>query len=232
MLGKYHSEETKRKISAAKTKINLCGQRFGRLTVLEYAGSSKNRHSRFLCRCECGNEKIIVGDSLIRGKTLSCGCLHRENISKMMTVHGATRDNPRLYSAWINMKDRCNNPANKYYADYGGRGITVCGEWENNVVSFVEWALLNGYDEKLTLDRVDNNGNYCPENCKWSTPKEQSRNTRRNLNITIKGETRIAAEWAKILGINAATLAARYHKGERGDVLIRPSSKKERKKHE
>jgi len=234
MQGKHHSEESKKKMSEAALKRfsqpgvhastwrDLSGQQFGRLTVLEYAGTSSNKHSLYLCKCECGNEKIIHGTSLTQGKTKSCGCLHREETSKLMTTHGLTKEHRRICAAWSNMKDRCNNPANKFYSDYGGRGIIVCNEWEEDVVKFVEWALANGYNDKLTIDRIDNDGNYEPGNCKWSTPKEQNRNMRRNLKITVDGETKIVTDWAETCGISVPALAARYRKGERGDILSRP----------
>lgn len=200
---------------------DLTGQRFGRLVVLGYAGS-KGRHSAFLCKCDCGNGKIINGDSLRRGVSKSCGCLHREQVSKLMLTHGLTKHYRRICSALRNMISRCDNPKNKFYKDYGGRGITVCNEWRESVKSFVSWSLANGYEENLTIDRIDNDEDYSPENCRWITPKEQNRNMRSNIVLSIDGETKILKDWAETWGLNYQTVGRRYRHGDRGEMLSRP----------
>jgi len=201
---------------------DLTGQIFGRWFVIKFASNSKNRHSSFLCRCTCGKEKIVIGYTLTHGLSKSCGCLAREQTSKLMTTHGLTKNYRRIFSALTNMKSRCNNPNNKFYKDYGGRGISVCDEWEQSEAKFIEWSLANGYKDNLTIDRKDNNGNYSPENCRWSTNMQQNRNMRSNITLTMDGETKILKDWANIWNLNYVTVGERYRRGDRGDRLKRP----------
>lgn len=155
---------------------DLTGQRFGKLVVLSYAGKDKNRHSLWLCRCDCGTEKIISSTALMSGQK-SCGCEGaRTTLSQRMTKHGMYKS--RIYDIWHCMKDRCYREKNSKYHLYGGRGIKVCDEWKNNFVAFYEWAMENGYNDNLTLDRIDCDGNYEPANCRWATVTEQNRNRR------------------------------------------------------
>lgn len=120
--------------------------------------------------------------------------------------HGVEEKWPRLYRIWASMRTRCNNPNRHNYCRYGGRGIFVCAEWDSDAGKFAEWALANGYAEGLQLDRIDNNGPYSPENCRWVTPKENSRNTRRNKHLTLCGLTKTVAEWCETLGISEFTV--------------------------
>lgn len=190
---------------------DLTGQRFERLIVIERSGVSGSGKAQWLCKCDCGNETIATTDSLKRSKVTSCGCRHKEIVSTVNTTHGMT--NTRLHTIWAGMKNRCTNSKDYNYRNYGARGIKVCNEWSNSFLSFYNWALNNGYSGNLTIDRINNNGNYEPSNCKWSTDKEQSNNKRTNLYITYNGITQTAKQWSEELGINYNTIRTRYHKG-------------------
>lgn len=164
-----------------KTTISI-GQIFGRLTVIGEVKNHKPGKLKFKCRCECGVEKEIYACHLNRGTTVSCGCYKNENIRKRSLKHGYTCNDSstrNIYLMWNGMLSRCFSVKNKNYKNYGARGITVCEEWKD-IHKFVEWVLNNGYNEGLTLDRIDNNGNYQPDNCKFSSYNEQNSNKRNN----------------------------------------------------
>ena len=194
--------------------LELTGQRFGRLLVVSRSEDKifENgvHRSRWNCLCDCGNTAIVIGANLTNGHTQSCGCLHRETTSKTHKKHGLKRT--RLYGIWSNMKDRCYRQTNQFYADYGGRGITVCEEWLDNFLAFREWALANGYQDNLTLDRIDNNGPYSPDNCRWANKTQQANNKRSNRLLTYKGKTQTLAQWAKEYGITQSCLGLRINR--------------------
>lgn len=166
---------------------DLTGMRFGYLTVLSKDESLKYKHqthTTWLCLCDCGNTTIVRGYCLRNGHTQSCGCLGREKRLKSATKHGQSET--RLYAIWHAMKQRCFNPNHKNYVDYGGRGIKVCEEWKNDFQAFYDWAMANGYEESLSIDRINNDGNYEPQNCRWVTMKEQCNNRRPRKNAKLK----------------------------------------------
>lgn len=159
--------------------IDLSGQRFGRLTVLERSHESKckNRQAKWKCLCDCGNITYSGGYELRSGSTISCGCYHIEECGNQHRTHGLSKT--RLYRIYCKMKERCYKPNNDNYKYYGGLGITICDEWLNDFAKFAEWAMTNGYEENLTIDRIDNEKGYCPENCRWLTIQDQQKNKRK-----------------------------------------------------
>lgn len=183
---------------------DITGQRFGRLTVLYRLHNIKGK-TKWFCVCDCGNLKEVTLSDLKKGNTQSCGCLYKD----IHTKH--KKCDTRLYCIFGAVKSRCYNKNNKRYKDYGGRGIAVCDEWKDDFMSFYNWAILNGYKDTLTIDRIDVNGNYEPSNCRWVTPKQQARNRRSNRNYTINGETHCLKEWCEIVGLNYRTVQYRIN---------------------
>lgn len=192
--------------------INLTGQSFGRLTVIEKATKRCNGQSAmWICKCDCGNTIVVRSGDLRSGKTKSCGCLRKEITSAKRKTHG--KSNSRLFSIWCAVKKRCMCETDKQYKDYGGRGITICDEWKDDFQTFYDWAVSNGYEEHLTIDRIDVNGNYEPFNCKWSTEKEQSNNKRNNRLLTFNGKTQTLKQWSDETGIQPETIHYRLKRG-------------------
>lgn len=189
---------------------DLTGMHFGRLIAVKRA-ENKSHQVRWLCRCSCGKQVVVSKSSLRNGCTKSCGCLNKEKTIERNTTHNESRT--RLYKIWAGMKRRCKHIKDKNYKLYGGRGIKVCEEWLNDFVAFRDWALTNGYADKLTLDRIDVNGNYEPSNCRWATTLEQANNKRNNHTVTFNGETRSIREWAILLGVNYGSLRSRIQRG-------------------
>jgi hypothetical protein len=202
-------------------KVNE-GDRYGRLTIIR-EDKKKEKSRWFLCKCDCGDEKSLRLNDLRRGSIKSCGCLLRETSAARKIKHGACET--RLYSIWAHMKQRCLNEDNQDYKYYGGRGIIVCKEWMD-FQSFNVWAIENGYDDSLTIDRIDNNGNYEPSNCRWSSREDQVNNTRKTINICYEGKTKSLKQWSKILGMKYTTLYRRLSKGWSVDeAFTSPSNK-------
>lgn len=174
---------------------DLTGQRFGRLTVIERA-ENKGHHTAWLCECDCGTRIITRAQTLQRGRAKSCGCLRRDTSTK----HGQWHTH--LYKIYYGMKGRCYNPTDSAYHYYGGRGITICDEWLNDFMNFYHWATKNGYSDGLSIDRIDNDKGYSPDNCRWVTQKEQVNNTRWNVYIEYKGSRKTLSAWAEETGLS------------------------------
>lgn len=180
------------------------GNTYERLTVINKA-YSKNGKAYWNCKCSCGNNKVVMGKYLRNGDVRSCGCLAKENLKKRSTSHGLAKT--RAYQVYNNMIKRCTDPTYPQYKDYGGRGIKVCDRWLKSVAHFVED--MGERPKGYTIERIDNDGNYTPENCKWITKKEQSYNRRNNRNITFGGKTQAITKWAKETGLGAMTIQCR-----------------------
>lgn len=195
-------------------RISYIGLRSGRLVVIDEKQAPKGSssyHKMAVCKCDCGNIIEVRGTRIANKTIQSCGCIAIEKHTKRLTKHKMY--GTRIYRIWSGMKARCFRKALPEYSRYGGRGITVCKEWKNDFETFHQWAMANGYREDLTIDRINNNGNYEPTNCRWVTSKEQSRNTSKNKLLKYKGETHCASYWAEKIGLNYRTLLTRLRKG-------------------
>lgn len=200
--------------------------KFGRLTVVGKKLVPKGTRHRvyWVCECECGGKVKVRTDSLTRGLVRSCGCMKKEQDAINLTAnHTHKLSGTRLYHTWTQMKMRCHNPNDNSYERYGGRGIKVCDEWRNSFETFKTWALSNGYSDNLTIDRIDVNGNYSPDNCRWATIKEQSLNRRSNIKVPFNGTEVTLKELSELVDIHYSVLVGRYKRGDRGERLIRPS---------
>jgi hypothetical protein len=203
---------------------DLTGQKINRWKVIELV-KCENHRTYWLCECECGTVRVVQRHQLINGHSKSCGCLAHENTSKRSTTHGfgnKKSPNYRLYKIWSDMRSRCNNPKCSNYKNYGGRGIAVWKEWAS-FINFANWALSNGYEPSLTIDRKDNNGNYEPSNCRWVTNRQNNLNRRNNHFITINGATKTLVEWAEISGLPISTLRNRLLRGWSESNLLNPA---------
>lgn len=193
-------------------KNDLTGQRFGRLTAIGIDDRG-TRKTYFLCVCDCGTVKSIRADSLLSGAVRSCGCMKREQDKlNLAGNHSHGMSGTRLYKIWQGMKKRCYNKHDARYSRYGGRGITVCAEWKDSFPAFYAWAIRNGYADDLTIDRIDNDKGYAPNNCRWATVQEQCRNRDTNIKITIGNATKGLAEWCEIFDVDYSTIYARYER--------------------
>lgn len=190
-----------------KPAFDYTGQQFGRWTVLKRGDKPKI----WICRCECGKIKAANIDNLKSGKSISCGCYRAELGEKQLKKHGMSKT--KLYYVWYGMKKRCGNPGVRGYERYGGRGIKVCKEWAVNFETFMAWAMVNGYKEGLEIDRIDNEGNYEPTNCRWVTRYENMQNTRINKHIEYKGKVYTINQLSEMHGIAAKLIGARLRKG-------------------
>ena len=196
---------------------DLIGQKFNRWTVIGTSIKTNKHYDRYwLCQCECENKTIreVSEDSLIRERSKSCGCYSKEKTAetnKKRAIRDKYPHYKRIYSIYDGMKKRCYNKKKDNYHEYGGRGITICDEWLNDFMNFYNWAINNGYQDDLTIDRIDVNGNYESGNCRWATWEEQFNNKRDTVYITLDGETKNILEWSKVSGLSRSVLWQRFH---------------------
>lgn len=200
--------------------IDLTDKRFGRLVVVRPYDKVKGL-IRWECVCDCCKKTIVYGSCLRNGSTRSCGCLLTD-FNKSMKKHGS--EPKRLYKIWTGMRSRCNDRNNKDYNRYGGRGITVCQEWQD-FIPFREWALDNGYKENLSLDRIDNTKPYEPNNCRWATAKMQANNRTNNHKVSYRGETKNVSEWADQFGLDLYRLHAAIRRGRTIEEVLMKEGK-------
>ena len=199
------------------------GQRFGRLLVLERAENKYDKAGRsyvqWKCKCDCGRITYVTSNNL-GTHTTSCGCFLKEVAGKQTIKHGYRKT--RLYTIYNGMKQRCNNPKSPEYKNYGGRGITVCEEWNKSdgLKAFAEWALANGYKDNLTIERIDVNGNYEPGNCTWIPRSEQGKNTTKNVHLEYKGEKMILADFSRMIGVDQRKVSRELKKGKSVEEIV------------
>lgn len=206
----------------SEIKDNLVGKKFGNLTVVKLIPNNCERNcvrtNIWLCKCYCGKELEVKGSDLTQRRITSCGCDKEEKREHLSLI----KQEKKLYQVYRSMRDRCNNPNHNDYKRYGGRGIKVCEEWNNRYgfIAFYEWAIKNGYKDNLSLDRINNDGNYEPDNCRWATKKEQSQNTSTNVYAEYKGQQKVLQEWARVLNLNRNSIYYHYKKGRTIEEIV------------
>lgn len=195
------------------------GQKYGKLTVIGFEKKvyrSNQQAWLWRVRCDCGSETIVRPYKLFSGKTKSCGCMKVDRCKtyteKYRTIHGGRHE--RLYAIWHGMNERCYTRTHKDYKNYGGRGIAICDEWKDDYAVFREWAISNGYEDGLTIERKDYNADYCPTNCTWITIAEQTRNKRNNVRVQYDGKKWVLSELCAEKGLTYGTIYSRiFHRG-------------------
>ena len=213
---------------------DLVGKNFDRLKVIKFNGTNRNGRATWLCKCSCGNMVVTTTNKLLSGRKRSCGCLIREVNSKRMSVHGftssySTADMQRLFQIYRKMIDRCYKCNDPSYANYGGRGIYICDDWINSdpfitnkikFMNFYNWSINNGYSNKLTIDRIDNDGPYAPWNCRWVTLKVQANNRRSNHHINDDGIIYTFTEFERKYNLYEKYVTRHIHRGYTKDEVI------------
>lgn len=190
--------------------INIVGKRFGMLTVIDKDNSFKDpKRTKWICLCDCGNQKSIYRDSLISGRTKSCGCQMHKGTKGINSTHNMSKT--RIYHEWSSMRGRC-KPSSQDANIYHDRGITVCKEWNSDFCAFYDWAMRNGYSDDLSIDRIDNDLGYCPSNCRWVTIEEQQSNKTNNLKVEYGGKEYCLRTLCAIIGFPYKTAYRRYKK--------------------
>lgn len=196
-------------------RIDLTGVTINGIYVesFAYTGSGKSKKAHWNCICHCGNRFIAESEHLRTGHTRSCGCYKREQLRDRVTKHGATANykKDRLYTIWRDMRKRCRNPNTTSSKNYVDRGIKVCEMWDNSYLVFRDWALANGYNDTLTIERINNDGNYCPENCKWIPRSKQNQNKRNTRYIEYKGVNKPFVVWCDELGLSKSKIGNRIY---------------------
>lgn len=206
--------------------IDIAGKKYNNLTVLSFYDMKDNK-ARWLCQCDCGNKVIVASVCLRNGNTKSCGCLRHNKKYDEKTA----KIIKRLQYIFYQMKQRCYDKNNPAYKHYGERGIKICKEWLENINTFEEWAINNGYKHDLTIERINVNGNYEPSNCKWVTKTQQGYNKTNSILCTIKGETKCLSEWCKIYKKDYFLVRSRLKRGiDIEEALTRPIDVKKRNK--
>lgn len=197
-----------RKLVGEKAIKDLTGQKFGKWTVIRRVIRENEKRIRYLCKCECGAEHIVIGTTLTSGESTKCKkCGYKYAIHYTHNMY-----NTRLYTIWENMKSRCNRNTATGYKYYGGKGVEVCKEWQTDFMNFYNWAMKNGYSDNLSIDRIDVNGNYEPANCRWITMAEQQNNKTVNHFLTYKGETHTIKQWSDITGLSQKVILGRVNR--------------------
>lgn len=183
--------------------IDISGNEFEHCRALKHVGGGKGG-AKFLFRCECGKEFIARSNDVRKGRIKSCGCVNRREIREKTKKHGFHKH--PIYQAWSHIKQRCHNPKNKEYKNYGGRGIVMCNDWFDNPEEFINWSLKNGWRKGLTIDRIDNEKGYCPDNCRWVSMEVQENNKRNNHYYDYNGEKKTLSQIARENGISRNSL--------------------------
>lgn len=206
---------------------DITGQTFNRLTAIEFV-ECRNGYACWKFQCSCGNQKILPGYSVRNGSVKSCGCLHHNKDPTKFKIKGERNEKgrPILHTTYHDMKLRCRNPHAAGYSNYGGRGIKVCDEWLNDYNAFYDWAMSNGYSKGLTLDRINNDGDYSPSNCRWVTRSVQQSNTRANVFLEYHGRRLTITQWARELGVNRDMLRYRYNAGWDTERILTTASQR------
>lgn len=208
-----------------KVKI---GDKFNKLTVIKFLCKTKFSHKKWLCLCECGNEIEIDEYTLLKNARHSCGCERNIRMKQLSTKHNLY--GTKIYQIWISMKQRCYYKKYTHYKHYGSKGIEVCDEWKNNVVQFYNWALSNGYKEGLSIERIDINKNYCPENCKWIPKNEQQMNTSKTKKYKYQNEEHTLHYFSKLYSIPSTSLYRKIKNGVNIELAINELKNKKEKK--
>lgn len=200
-------------------KRDLTAQRFHRLLVMSEVPERKNGRIMWLCRCDCGAIVRVAAGALTSGNTQSCGCQKIDKTRQRCVTHGMSKD--PVYAVWCSMKARCEKRSCGDFRLYGARGIKVCERWKHSFAAFLQ-DMGPRPGDGFSVDRINNDGDYCPENCRWASSCDQASNKRTNTYLTIDGETKILSEWAKYAGITVSGMCRRIKRGGRGRDLIRP----------